>query len=171
MRYLRNFFSRWQNWIGLILVAIFIATAVAAPILSPQDPSFPGPFKKVKTNTKDDMVPPGKNAILGTMPGRFDVFHSLVWGARNALNFGLIVTVFSLFFGMLYGAISGYAGNVVNRMMMRITDAFLSFPVIAGVVFLQQLLAIAIESAGGMYLSGFKPSRCGGADPIPVTKD
>ncbi len=154
MKRIRSFFLRWQNWVGSILVAIFVATAIAAPVLSPQDPIFPGAFKKIKTSTRYDMIPPSQEAILGTMPGRFDVYHSLVWGARNALNFGLTVTVFSALFGMLFGAFAGYAGSGINRAMMRIADAFLSFPVIAGVVFLQQLLAIAIESAGGMYTIG-----------------
>ena len=35
--------------------------------------------------------------------------------------------------------------------MMRIADSFLAFPVIASVVFLQQLMAIAIQSAGGTF--------------------
>jgi hypothetical protein len=39
--------------------------------------------------------------------------------------------------------------------MMRVVDAFLAFPVIAGVVFLQQLMAIAVEAAGGIFYFNF----------------
>ena len=153
MKAIRYFFARWQNWIGLILVLCFGLVAVLAPILSPENPSFPGPFKKI-SQIRGEMLPPNELAVLGTMPGGFDVFHALIWGTRSALSFGLTVTIFSAIFGMLYGAVSGYAGDAVNRIMMRITDAFLSFPVIAGVVFLEQLLGVAINATGGMYIIG-----------------
>jgi peptide/nickel transport system permease protein len=53
--------------------------------------------------------------------------------------------------GLLFGAISGYAGGIVNSIMMRITDAFLAFPIIAGVVFLSQLWTSTIAAAGGIW--------------------
>lgn len=154
MKPMRTFFSRWQNWPGAILVLLFIAVAVLAPELSPEDPAFPGPFKKLGQTRDIGLIPPGDTAVLGTMPSGYDVYHSLIWGARNAIKFGLTVTVFSGLFGLLYGAVAAYVGSVVNRVMMRIADAFLCFPVIAGVVFLQQLQAIAVEAGGGMYIFG-----------------
>jgi len=154
MTNLKRFFSRWQNWLGLVLVLIFVAVAVAAPILSPRDPDDSGYFKRVGHFADSEPKPPGGNARLGTLPGQFDVFHTLVWGTRNALQFGLLVALFSAAFGVLFGAVAGYAGGTVNGVMMRIADAFLAFPVIAGVVFLQQLVAISIEVAGGVFLPG-----------------
>lgn len=154
MTNLRRFFSRWQNWVGLGLVSIFIVVAVAAPILSPQTPNDTGYFKRVGRFADMEPKPPGGNARMGTLPGQFDVFHTLVWGTRNALQFGLLVALLSAVFGILFGAVAGYAGGTVNGVMMRIADAFLAFPVIAGVVFLQQLVAISIEAAGGVFLPG-----------------
>jgi peptide/nickel transport system permease protein len=144
------FFKRWQNVLGLALVLTFVLAAILAPKISPMDPKSPGPFKKVGTGVKLDPLPPSEDAILGTLPRRFDVFHALVWGTRDALIFGLIVVVLAGVFGVFFGAISGYAGSAVNNLMMRVTDAFLAFPIIAGVVFLQQL----ILAATGGSLSG-----------------
>ena len=86
MRFLRRYLSRWQNWIGLLLALSFTAIAVAAPLLSPQDEKNPGPFKVVGRSTDITPRPPGENpeAILGTLPGQYDVFHTLIWGARDA---------------------------------------------------------------------------------------
>lgn len=154
MRNLRHFFSRWQNWLGSLLVLIFVTVAVAAPVLSPQDPNSPGFFKRVGRSADHVPHPPGEGALLGTLPGQYDVFHTLVWGTRNALQFGLLVALFSASVGILFGAVAGYAGGSVNGGMMRIADAFLAFPIIAGVVFLQQLAAISIEAAGGIFLPG-----------------
>jgi len=42
MKTKRRFFARWQNLLGLFLVLFFIIVAIAAPLLSPQDPENPG---------------------------------------------------------------------------------------------------------------------------------
>ena len=138
------FFKRWQNMLGLFLILIFVFLALLAPQISPMDPKSPGPFKKVGSGVKLDPTPPNDEAVLGTLPKQIDVFHALVWGTRDALIFGLIVVISTGVFGVFFGAVSGYAGNAVNNVMMRIADAFLAFPVIAGVVFLQQLILAAM---------------------------
>lgn len=155
MRRLRYFFSRWQNWLGFWLVLFFIVVAIAAPVLSPLDPRNPEIFKRVGLTRADrlnvDPQPPSEIAPLGTLPYQYDVFHTLVWGSRDALRFGLLVVLVSGVFGVAFGAIAGYAGGMINTIIIRVADAFLAFPVIAGVVFLQQLMAVAIEAAGGIY--------------------
>jgi peptide/nickel transport system permease protein len=159
MRRLRYFFSRWQNWLGILLFLLFMLMAVAAPLLSPMDSKDPGMFKKVghtRAERMDDTPhPPSDIAPLGTLPYQYSVFHTLVWGSRDALRFGLIVVLISGLFGVTWGASAGFAGGAVNTVMMRVADAFLAFPVIAGVVFLQQLTAIAVEAAGGIYYFNF----------------
>lgn len=151
MRVLRYFFSRWQNLLGLLIVFTFAVVAMAAPILSPADKDTQGSFKKVGRSSDFRPHPPDEKSILGTVPGQIDVYHTLIWGAREAMQFGLTVAAGAFIFGALFGSISGYAGGFVNSIMMRIADAFLTFPVVAGVVFLQQLVAITIESMGGIY--------------------
>lgn len=148
------FFRRWQNWIGLILILVFIVVAVAAPNLSPGDPDAPGPFLRVGRSTEPKPRPPDENAILGMLPFGFDVYHALIWGSRDALQFGLIVTVFTALVGSVYGAASGYLGGRLGGLMLRVADAFLAFPPIAAVVFLQQLFITTITSLGGFYSEG-----------------
>jgi peptide/nickel transport system permease protein len=151
MRRLRRFFSHWQNWLGVLIVLSFAFVALTAPLLSQPNKTTQGAFKKVGRSSDLVPHPPSENAILGTLPGQLDVFHALIWGAREAMIFGLSVAIGAFLFGSVFGAISGYAGGVFNSLMMRIADAFLTFPVLAGVVFLQQLVAITIESMGGTY--------------------
>lgn len=147
MRRYAVFFSHKQNWFGLIVVLIFVVVAVAAPIISPQSPDDLGYFKRVGQFSDLAPHPPSQVAKLGTLSGQFDVFHTLVWGTRNALQFGLLVALLSAFVGIIFGAISGYAGGIVNNVMMRISDAFLAFPIIAGVVFLQQLHSMVMTTS------------------------
>ncbi len=153
MRSLKRFSSRWQNWIGVLLVSLLVLVAIAAPLISPNNPKSPGPFMKVQglRSLGTQPLSPAVVPPLGTLPGQMDVFHALVWGTRDALTFGLEVSILAAFVGLLFGAIAGYAGGVVNSIMMRITDAFLAFPIIAGVVFLSQLWASAILAMGGFW--------------------
>lgn len=152
-RSLMRFSSHWQNWIGVLLVSLFIVLALAAPLISPNDPKSPGPFMKASGFSLGDIQPhsPVLAPPLGTLPGQFDVFHALVWGTRDALGFGLEVVILTAIFGVLFGAIAGYAGGVVSSIMMRLTDAFLAFPIIAGVVLINQLWFTATIAAGGIF--------------------
>ncbi|MEW5938534.1 MAG: ABC transporter permease [Chloroflexota bacterium] len=153
MRRVRRFFSHWQNWLALLFTLGFIIIALAAPGLSPDNPKTPGPFMRVGRITESEPIPPGESekAPLGMLPFGVDVYHALVWGARDALQFGLTVTLVTGLFGVLYGAIAGLTGGRWGRFMMNVADSFLALPVIAGVVFLQQLFASTIQAMGGIY--------------------
>ena len=89
----RVFFSRWHNWLSIILISGFFFVALAAPLLSPHNPKKPGPFMRVGNAFEASPIPPDENALLGQLPFGIDVFHALVWGSRDALQFGLIVTI------------------------------------------------------------------------------
>ena len=149
MRHSHRFWSRWQNWIAAILVLSFTFVAIAAPFLSPIDPKNPGAFKVVGRSTIFLPKPPSENAPLGTLPGQLSVYHSLVWGTRDAMRFGLLVALSTACIGILYGAVAGYAGGAANRALMRVADAFLTFPIIAGVALIQQLWLNAVYTTGG----------------------
>ena len=147
----RYFFSRWQNWVGCLLILVYVVFAVGAPYISPDDPKSPGPFMVVGRRAEPRPIPPDEKAPLGMLPYGIDVYHAMVWGARDALLFGLIVTLSTAIFGILYGAIAGLAGERISVLMLRIADAFLAFPPIAGLVFLQQLFAATVTAFGGFY--------------------
>lgn len=145
-----RFLSNWRNLIPVLMVSAFFLVAIFAPLIAPPaDLTNPLPFKLVESI---ELVPlaPGPDIPLGTamyyVPGltttllHYDVLHSLVWGTRDALRFGLAVALFSACLGILVGAISGYAGGVVHDVTMRITDAFLAFPIIAGVWLIQHVV-------------------------------
>ena len=153
MRSLRRFLSRWQNWLGLLIVGVFIIVAIAAPALSPQDPKNPG-FIKVIGNALDySPHPPSQAAPLGTLSKQVSVYHALVWGTRSAVIFGLAVVVFALLIGVLVGLIAAYFGGFLQNFLMRFTDSILAFPLIAGVVLINQLVTILLQNAGLFYLS------------------
>ena len=122
MRRIRRFFSRWQNIIGLVIVLVFVGMAIFAPVLSPNDPKDPGPFMRVGKATEGEPQPPSEKAKLGTLPHGIDVYHALIWGSRDALKFGLTVTIATALFGTFYGALAGIVGRRAGGRLMSITD-------------------------------------------------
>jgi peptide/nickel transport system permease protein len=148
-----QFFRRWQNWLGLLLVALFLFLAIAAPVLSPVDMKNPGTIKIVGNPRDFQPRPPSVEAPLGTLSKGISVYHSLIWGTRSALVFGLVVALFSMFLGVLVGLLSGYKGGFLNDALMRVSDTFMSFPLIAGVVLISQLFTIILNNAGVVYMT------------------
>lgn len=154
MKTRRRFFARWQNLTGLFLVLLFVVVAIAAPLLSPNDPESPGPIKYVGIKTDYRPHSPLEAPPLGTLSTQISVYHALVWGTRSAVIFGILVASITALVGSLIGAVSAYFGGFTNNLLMRITDAFLSFPIIAGVVLISQLVMNAFSAAGVEILSG-----------------
>ncbi len=155
MRRLRHFFAARLNWVALSIVAFFFVVALAAPWLAPPDDSAnPTPYRHVEGMTQVEPLPPGPGLPLGTVAylmdsieGRdllhFDIFYSLVWGTRAVLRFGLLTALATAGLGVIIGAVSGYVGGMINFAVMRLTDAFLAFPMIAGVWLFRMVMQTA----------------------------
>ncbi len=137
----RRFFTNWQSLLALCIIAGYVIVAISAPWLAPQDdPQNPTPMRLlpgIRPSALRVPSPPQPGAVLGTTPGGWDIAYGLIWGARPALCFGLITTLLTACIGVLVGAFSGYLEGAVGRLLMRVTDAFLTFPAIAGIVLFQ----------------------------------
>ena len=143
MRKLRRRLIRWQIGSALLIIGVYVVTAIAAPILAPpEEPDTPSAYRIVKRGPIGRRVPqpPGPDAPLGTVPGGIDVYYALIWGTAPALRFGLLVALSTALIGTLIGAVSGYLGGQYNRLVIRFVDAFLAFPAIAGVFLFLQVL-------------------------------
>jgi peptide/nickel transport system permease protein len=151
MRDLRRFLSHWQNLVGLGIVLFFFGVALAAPVLAPLPEDWEATRIFILPGVKSFLpIPPGEQAILGTVAlgiqGRqLDVYYTLVWGARSALVFGVVAAFSTALIGITVGAMSAFLGGWGNTVIMRITDAFLAFPVIAAVILFVQMTNLATE--------------------------
>ena len=153
---LRRWRSRWELALGLLIAAGFAAVALAAPLLAPPPEGVdqfgnPLPPETRILPSRATRLPqaPSRDAPLGTTTGGMDVFHSLVWGARDALRFGLTVGLSAAALGVLVGVVSGFLGGWVDWLLMRLTDAFLTFPLIAGVILVNEVRKVLIDQLTG----------------------
>jgi peptide/nickel transport system permease protein len=151
MTALRRFFSHPQNVVAGLIIGLFVFMALAAPWLAPPaDSQSSTMFKSLGAGIDRTPHPPSDDALLGTVAQipqlprfgfvagqdaafQWDVYYTVIWGARSALRFGLVTTGLTALLGVFIGAVSGYIGGWVNGVLMRLTDAFLAFPVIAAV--------------------------------------
>lgn len=138
-----------------ILIAIF-TTAIAPPMPRgdpykiPRDGFSPdprGPGAEWKRNQpplpfwwKPIMGTDKWTHIMGTASGQYDIFYGVVWGVRTAFKTGIIVVFASVVIGLLVGSVSAYYGGLVDNILMRIVDIFLTLPFIMAALILTAVL-------------------------------
>ena len=113
---------------GFVVLFLFCLAAVLAPWLSPYDPTM------LKLSAK--LQPPSLSHWMGTDYFGRDVLIRIVWGGRVSLLVAFLVVFYSLMTGVPIGLVSGFIGGKLDNVLMRIMDAFLTFPPL--------LLAVAI---------------------------
>jgi peptide/nickel transport system permease protein len=101
---------------------------------------FVGPHIYVTDQTSTQLLnylcTPSSKHLLGCDDLGYDELGRLMAGGQTSLEVGLAAAVVSVFFGTVYGAISGFAGGFVDALMMRIVDAGLSLPSIMVIIIL-----------------------------------
>jgi peptide/nickel transport system permease protein len=123
--------------VGLVMVAVFVALAVLAPILPIADPNA--------TNWGAIRKPPSPEAWLGTDEIGRDLLARMIWGAQASLLAGVVSVLIAVVIGVPFGLISGYFGGWTDSIISRVTDALLAMPFL--------ILAIALAAFLGPSLT------------------
>jgi len=128
---------RWQTWLAAIMIGAILCVAILAPSIAPPGNVFVrGQLKVVASGQGVRPNPPSQEALLGTIYSQeyhYDVFYTLVRGTRQALQFGLGVTLITTLLGALIGAVCAFQGGLLNSFFLRITNAILAFPLMAAI--------------------------------------
>jgi len=125
--------------VSLIVIVLLVLIAIFAPFIAP----YPG-HAISDTNPDDKLQAPSSKYWFGTDELGRDMLSRVIYGTRISLQTALIAVGIALLIGVPLGAIAGGLGGVVDEIIMRITDVFLSFPPL--------LLAIAIAAFLGPNL-------------------
>jgi len=106
--------------VGLTLVAILILMALLAPLIAPFDPNL--------QTMASRLLPPSAQHWFGTDGFGRDLLSRVMYGARPTLLLVSLILVLTIPAGLLIGITAGYVGGWTERVLMRITDIFLSLP-------------------------------------------
>ena len=105
---------------GLALLAVVLLVAIAGPWVYPADPF------EIRAAP---MTPPfSEDAWLGTDYLGRDVATTLIYGGRATLLVGAVAALLSVVIGITLGAIAGYYGGRVDKLLMRVTEFFQVLP-------------------------------------------
>lgn len=115
----RNLLTR----IAFITVIVLFLIALLAPVISP----YPEHIRD-EANVTQKLLPPSSKHLFGTDELGRDIFSRVLYGTRVSLTSAVLSVGLALLVGVPLGAIAGTAGGVVDEVIMRITDIFLSFP-------------------------------------------
>ena len=85
---------------------------------------------QISSNLSIANTPPSKGHPLGTDNVGYDVMGRLMVGGQSSLEIGFAAAMLAGLFGVLWGAVAGFFGGVIDSIMMRIVDALLSIPVL-----------------------------------------
>jgi peptide/nickel transport system permease protein len=136
-RAFRRLLKRKGAVVGLVVVVAFLLLAVFADVIAPFDP-IEADWNALRG------APTLEHPFGGDELGR-DVLSRVIHGARASLFAGVISVFLALLIGIPVGLLSGYAGGLVDGVIMRFTDAMLAVPFL--------ILAIALAAFLGPSLT------------------
>ena len=123
---------------GLIILFLVILMAVIANWIYPDDP-----FRLAGK----PMSSPGTNGfLLGSDTLGRDVAAGIAHGAKTSILIGLLATIAAVFIGIIFGALAGYYGGVIDDALMRVTEIFQTIPSFVFAILLVAIMKPSIES-------------------------
>jgi peptide/nickel transport system permease protein len=125
-------FRRHPGAVAGSIVFIILLIAITAAGFSPYDPE--------ESDIINRYLPPSWEHPFGTDPIGRDMLTRVLYGGRISLVVGLMVVLITLVIGVPIGALAGYFGGWVDNLLMRFTDAVLSFPSLLVLILLTSIL-------------------------------
>ncbi len=126
---MRDYWIRFKrDWLalgGLVVIVIFIVSAVLAPAIAPYSPSeqfFDG------LTLEGSPLGPNSRFWFGTDTNGRDQFSRLLYGAQTSLLIGIVANGIAVFVGTCLGVVAGYLRGFVGSAIMRFTDLMMAFP-------------------------------------------
>ncbi|MGB3299250.1 MAG: ABC transporter permease [Phormidesmis sp.] len=106
--------------LGAIVLIFIIVSVIFGPLLYP-----------VAYNAIDfarSTASPSWQHPFGTNDLGQDQLARMLWGGRVSIAVGIMAMMVSVLLGVLIGTVAGFCGGVIDNILMRVTDLFLSLP-------------------------------------------
>ncbi len=121
---------RLRRWplIPMLILAVFIATGIFAPLIAPHDPE--------RGSLRERNLPPAweeggtTKFLLGTDHLGRDMLSRVIFGARISLVVAAVTLVVGMGIGVASGLAAGWYGGWIDEILMRVVDIKLAIPTI-----------------------------------------
>ena len=134
---MRRFFGRLVRnrigFIGFVLCVLVLGSAALAPFLTTHDP--------YRQSIRERLQGPSERHVLGTDNFGRDLYSRILHGYRTSIATAVGAVALATLVGGSAGLTAAYAGGWTDRLIMRVMDVLLAFPII--------LLAIAVLAVLG----------------------
>ncbi len=119
--------------LGVGVLFILVAIAIAAPILAPYPPdkqlfNEPGRIREPPCIHLLGCPASQPQHLMGLDGNRRDMLSRVMYGARVSLFIGFTTVGFAIVIGTFLGSLAAYAGGWVDNVIMRCMDVLLAFP-------------------------------------------
>ncbi|HEX7550033.1 MAG TPA: ABC transporter permease [Candidatus Methylomirabilis sp.] len=138
-RTLRRALRRPPAVVGAVVVLLFVGMAIGAPWLATGDP--------IRTNWSQIRKAPTMAHLFGTDDLGRDVYSRVIWGARTSMQAGVLSILLAIAVGVPTGLTAGYYRGMIDQAIMRLTDAWLSFPFLILAIGLVTILGPSLTNA------------------------
>ena len=125
-----------QGLFGLVVVLLFVGSALAAPLIAPFDPD--------QIDIRSRMQGPSPLHWLGTDQLGRDTLSRVLYGGRIALTIAIVGIGISLSLGLVLGIVAGYGPRWLDSFLLLLMDAVRSFPAV--------IMAMAVVALTGPSL-------------------
>jgi peptide/nickel transport system permease protein len=125
--------------VGAVIVLLFVAGALAAPLIAGADP--------MQSDWKLIRKPPSLAHPFGTDDLGRDLYARVVWGARISMQAGVFSIVLAIAVGVPLGLVAGFYRGALDQAIMRLTDAWLAFPFLILAIGLVTIMGPSLTNA------------------------
>jgi len=132
---MRTFRRNKTSVVGLLMAFCLVIIALISPWISPYDP--------ISQDLNVQHAPPGWAHPFGADSYGRDQLSRILWGSRVSLVVGIFSVLFAMAAGIPFGMIGGYKGGIIDNIVLRLIDIFMSFPIV-----ILGLLVLAIMGPG-----------------------
>ncbi len=111
-----------MSMVSLVILVIIIGLCVIIPAVSPYSIEGTNMEKQYRDQA------PSSTHLLGTDKIGRDLFTRLFYAGRISLGVALAVVTLECTIGIVLGSLAGFYGGIIDTIVMRVADVFLSFP-------------------------------------------
>lgn len=117
-------------WLAFSIAAVLVLIAIAPGAFA----GWFGHGDPLACDLTDSGRGPGGGHPFGFDIQGCDVYANVVYGARDSISIGLLVTALSLVAAVPLGCLAGYYGRLIDALLSRVADIFFGFPFLLGAV-------------------------------------